>query len=68
MNNTGVKYRKVAKVLTDNGWCAIRQSGSSHVIWGKDGRTISIANRPDGVNRMIVRRLFKENNIWPIPQ
>ena len=62
MNNTGIKYRKVAKVLVENGWHEVRQNGS-HVIWGKNGIRISIANRPDGVNRMIVRRLFRENNI-----
>lgn len=67
MRNTGVKYRVVAKILSDNGWSTVRQSGS-HVIWGKGSTRMSIPNRPDGVNRMLVRRLFNSNGLWPIPR
>ena len=67
MRNTGVKYRVVAKILSDNGWSTVRQNGS-HVIWGKGSVRMSIPNRPDGVNRMLVRRLFNSNGLWPIPR
>lgn len=68
MKNAGVKYRVVARILTDNGWSVVRQSGTSHVIWGKGNIHMSIPNRPDGVNRMLVRRLFKSNGLWPVPK
>ena len=68
MRNTGVKYRVVAKILSDNGWSVVRQNGTSHVIWGKGSVRMSIPNRPDGVNRMLVRRLFSSNGLWPIPR
>ena len=67
MRKCGVKYRIVRQILLANGWSFNRKTGS-HETWKKDDDSITIANRPDGVNRMIVRRLFKENNIWPIPQ
>lgn len=67
MNNTGIKYREVAKTLAKNGWRKVRQNGS-HVIWGKGSIRMSIPNRPDGVNRMLVRRLFNSNGLWPIPR
>lgn len=63
----GVKYRVVKRILLDNGWQKIRHNGS-HETWGKGDAKITIPNRPDGVNQMILRRLFKENNIYPIPK
>ena len=62
----GVKHRVVEKTLRDNGWAVIRCAGS-HETWEKDGKRIVITAASSGVNRMVVRRLFRENNIWPIP-
>lgn len=62
----GIKHRVVAKILRRNGWTSIRCSGS-HETWEKDGRRIVITAASGGVNAMIIRRLFKDNNIWPIP-
>jgi len=64
---SGIKYRIVKRILIDNGWESVRRTGS-HVRWRKGSQSISITNGSGGVNQMMVRRLFKENNISPIPQ
>ena len=63
----GVKYRTVKRIMTDCGWSIIRKRGS-HEVWAKGTERITLANRPDGVNQMIVRREFKAHGIFPIPK
>lgn len=63
----GVKYKVVERIMLNNGWRKIRKRGS-HETWAKESERITIANRTDGVNKMILRREFKIHNIWPIPR
>ena len=62
MNNTPLPYRTVARILRRNGFRPIPKSGSSHEKWGRgDGEKLVV--RMNGMNRMIWRRLVKEDNL-----
>ena len=58
-------YRMVDKILRANGYKVERMGSTNHVIYSKGNRTISIPSRGRGrdVNAMLIRRLFKDNNI-----
>lgn len=59
----GYKFRVCERILRDNGWERVKYSRSSHVKFRKDGNTIVLSSGSQGVNRMIWKRLCKENNI-----
>lgn len=53
-------YRKFAKIVEANGFIFDRQIGDHRIFLNNKGRHISI---PLKLNRMIARRLTKENNL-----
>lgn len=53
-------YRKFTQLLKQNGYTLKRSNGTSHRIYTNGKNTISINNHP---NRMLVKRLIKENNL-----
>lgn len=54
-----LNFREFVIILNKNGYVLVRTSGSHHIF--KNGtNTITINRNP---NRMIVRRLIKENNL-----
>ena len=55
-------YREFRLLLRDNGYVFQRQNGD-HVIFTNDTNTISIPNHGKKLNKMICRRLIKENNL-----
>lgn len=57
----GLNPLKVRRVILSNGFLFLRQSGSHQMYRHEDGRTIVISEC--GVNRMIWRRLIKENHL-----
>lgn len=59
-NYKSFSARDFKRVLKKNGYKKIRQTGS-HEIYKKDNRTISVPGIK--LNRMIARRLIKENNL-----
>ena len=52
-------YRKFVRLLLDNGYAKVRTHGS-HTLYSNGTNTISINNHP---NKMVIRRLIKENNL-----
>ncbi len=65
MENVKVKelrYRDVEKLLKTNGYRIARYGKGNHVIFTDEIHTITIP-RKQTVNRMLLRRLVKENNI-----
>ena len=58
MNRTW-SLREFKKLLATNGYKRVRAGG--HLIYSNGERTISITSNK--INRMIARRLIKENNL-----
>lgn len=56
-----LSLKQVKRILKDNGFSILRITGS-HLIFARDGKHISIPHKSDP-NKMLVRRVFKENNI-----
>ncbi len=55
-------FRDFRILLRQNGYVFSRNSGD-HVIFCNDVNTISVPYKGKGLNRMLVRRLIKENNL-----
>ena len=62
MKHDGLKFKDCAKVLKRNGFALVSQNGS-HCKFVRDNRSMVICNSHAGVNRMLWKRLCKENNI-----
>lgn len=55
--------KEFEKILKLNGFERVRTHGS-HAIYKKEDKTISVVvNNSSGMNRMICRRLIKENGL-----
>lgn len=54
--------RKAVKILNDNGFRYERSKGD-HDIYVKDGKHITIPYKSKGINKMLWRRLVKENGL-----
>lgn len=59
----GHKFRDCQRVLMRNGWVVCKRTSTSHVKFEKNGKTVVISSGSQGVNKMLWRRLCKENNI-----
>ncbi len=56
------KLVEVQKILQKNGWYLDHRNGG-HLIYKKEGREKHIVIGRNHCNKMIIRRLFKEQNI-----
>lgn len=54
--------KDVMKIMKNNGYCPVRNSGDHTIFRNKDGNTISIPLSREP-NKMLMRRLIKENNL-----
>ena len=59
----GIRYAVVARILRRNGWAELPQGSTAHIIWSKGNVRMSIPRHPNGVNRMVLRRLFRDYGI-----
>lgn len=59
----GLQYSYCANILKENGWVLYARGKGSHVKFTKGCSMIVITENSRGVNRMLWRRLCKENNI-----
>ena len=62
---SNLSFRDVDRILKRNGYWVERMGSTSHVVYSNGTNTISIPGRGSGkdVNAMLIRRIFKENNI-----
>jgi len=60
----GYKYREVVKILTQNGYEKVSQTGT-HVKYKKDNikKAFILPNRAGEVSRPLIRRMFKEHGL-----
>ena len=56
------EFRKFTRLLIDNGYHKVRVNGSHYIYQNSDGNTISINK---DINRMVKRRIIRENNLVP---
>ena len=54
--------REFKQILINNGYTYSRQRGD-HLVYTNGGRNIVITAKEKGFNKMIARRLIKENNL-----
>lgn len=54
--------KEAKNILRLNGFVYVRSSGD-HDIYKRDGNTISISVNNKDINKMLWRRLMKENNL-----
>lgn len=62
MRYKGIRFSDVRRELIRNGFTIDSQKGS-HVKFIRDGKHLVVTNASSGVNRMMWRRLKKENGI-----
>lgn len=58
-------FREFQQLLRNNGYVFQRNSGD-HYIYSNDVNTISIPDHGKKLNKMVCRRLIKENNLKEI--
>ena len=59
----GIRYKTVAQIMRRNGWTEMPQKSTAHVIWKNGSLRMSIPKHSNGVNRMVLRRLFRDYGI-----
>ena len=60
-----MSFRDVDRILRKNGYKIVRNPSTNHTIYAKGNNTISIPGkgRSKDINAMLLKRIFKENNI-----
>ena len=62
MRFKGLRFSDVRRMLMRNGFSEEGQNGS-HVKFTRDGRHVVVTDNGRGVNRMVWKRIKKENGI-----
>ena len=55
--------RDAIKILTENGFKYHRKGKGDHMIYIRGGNTVSLPTAKKSINRMLFKRICKENNI-----
>ena len=63
MKSNEYSTREVLKILSDNGFSFHRKGKGDHMIYRKDDKIVSIPVAKKSVNRMMFKRLCRENGI-----